>query len=341
MAWSRKKVNSETLNNGNEYTKNNQFPIEALNGIVNSGLYSQDFVEHLADTPDVSEAGNVGTPTVTLVDNPNATTDKPYKRFKFANLKGAKGDKGDKGDRGDSGEIYQSTGTSTTGAMSQNATTEELKNKLSLSGGTISGPLYIGKFEIYRMNGGDGFYIGVGDGGSDILSYQKGSMLVFNDATTKLILRGKEERPQYIDGNSKLNTLALTSDTTDKIKVINNIYKTTGIIFSGQSWQTNSQLNTAFTTGGGDLLIIISGRMTCDTFVSKLNFTIDSSASSSIDDSKSVYFDYNSPLDLAIFTVNNISAGTHTFRLWAQKYGGDGTTILPAYNTTQITIIEL
>lgn len=104
MAWSRKKVNSETLNNGNEYTKNNQFPIEALNGIVNSGLYSQDFVEHLADTPDVSEAGNVGTPTVTLVDNPNATTDKPYKRFKFANLKGAKGDKGDKGEQGEKGE---------------------------------------------------------------------------------------------------------------------------------------------------------------------------------------------------------------------------------------------
>lgn len=102
MAWSRKKVDSQLLNNNNEYTKDSQLSNEALNGIVNSGLYSQDFVEHLADTPDVSEAGNVGTPTVTLVDNPNATTDKPYKRFKFSNLKGEKGDKGDKGDTGDS-----------------------------------------------------------------------------------------------------------------------------------------------------------------------------------------------------------------------------------------------
>lgn len=94
MAWSRKKVNSETLNNNNEYTKNSQLSIEALNGIINSGLYSQDFVEHLADAPDVSEIGNVGTPTVTFVDNPNATTDKPYKRFKFSNLKGEKGEVG-------------------------------------------------------------------------------------------------------------------------------------------------------------------------------------------------------------------------------------------------------
>ena len=101
--WSRKKVNSENLNKNNEYTRDSQFAIESLNAVVNSGLYSQDFVEHLADTPDVSEAGNVGTPTVTLVTNPNATGDKPYKRFKFSNLKGEKGEKGDKGDKGEPG----------------------------------------------------------------------------------------------------------------------------------------------------------------------------------------------------------------------------------------------
>lgn len=49
-----------------------------------------------------------------------------------------KGAKGDKGDKGDSIEIYQTTGTSTTGAMSQNATTTELAKKFNSGYGTCS-----------------------------------------------------------------------------------------------------------------------------------------------------------------------------------------------------------
>lgn len=89
--WSRNKVNSSDLNNGNEFNSNDRVARQELNAMVNAGLYAQDFAEHLADTPDTSEANNVGIPTVTFVDNPNATTDKPYKRLKFANLKGAQG----------------------------------------------------------------------------------------------------------------------------------------------------------------------------------------------------------------------------------------------------------
>jgi hypothetical protein len=201
MAWSRKKVDSKILNNNSEYTKNSQLSAEALNGIVNSGLYSQDFVEHLADTPDVSEAGNVGTPTVTLVDNPNATTDKPYKRFKFANLKGAKGDKGDKGDRGDSGEIYQSTGASTTGAMSQNATTEELKKKLSLSGGTMAGDIMLpaGKFI-------------VDEAGYGLVGYYGTDSATYGNPNRGINLRGNTTRPQYNSAD-----IALLSDMADRI----------------------------------------------------------------------------------------------------------------------------
>lgn len=183
MAWSRKKVDSATINGGNEYEKGSRVSRQGLNAMVNGGLYAQDFAEKLVADIDVSEIGNVGTPTVTLVSGTGATTDKPYKKFKFANFKGEKGEtgatgatgptgptgptgatpqisatattlaagssatatvsgsaesplitfgipkgeKGDKGDKGESGEIYQTTGTSTTGAMSQNATTNELK----------------------------------------------------------------------------------------------------------------------------------------------------------------------------------------------------------------------
>ena len=56
----------------------------------------QDFVNHLVDTPDTTEADNVGTPSVEFINNViNGVT---YKKFKFSNLKGAQGVKGDTGE---------------------------------------------------------------------------------------------------------------------------------------------------------------------------------------------------------------------------------------------------
>ena len=92
--WTREKVDSENLNGGNQYEAKDRLSREQLNAMVNSGLYAQDFAEHLADTPDTSDANNVGTPTVELINNG------AYKKFKFSNLKGDKGDKGDKGESG-------------------------------------------------------------------------------------------------------------------------------------------------------------------------------------------------------------------------------------------------
>jgi len=88
-SWSRDKVDSSNINGGNEYTKGSRVSRQNLNAMVNSGLYSQDFAEHLADTPDTTNAGNVGTPSVSFVDN--VVGGKTYKKFKFQNLKGATG----------------------------------------------------------------------------------------------------------------------------------------------------------------------------------------------------------------------------------------------------------
>ena len=88
-SWSRDKVDSSNINGGNEYTKGSRVSRQHLNAMVNSGLYSQDFAEHLADTPDTTNAGNVGTPSVSFVDN--IVGGKTYKKFKFENLKGATG----------------------------------------------------------------------------------------------------------------------------------------------------------------------------------------------------------------------------------------------------------
>ena len=87
--WSRNKVDSSQLNNGNEFDNNSSLALDEINAVVNGGLYSQDFSEHLADTPDTTEANNVGTATVSFVDN--IVNGKTFKKLKFSNLKGDKG----------------------------------------------------------------------------------------------------------------------------------------------------------------------------------------------------------------------------------------------------------
>lgn len=100
MAWSRKKVDSATINDGNEYVKGSRVSRQNLNAMVNSGLYAQDFAEKLVTNIDTSEIGGTGTPSVTLIAGDGATAEKPYKKFKFSNLKGDKGEKGDSGSNG-------------------------------------------------------------------------------------------------------------------------------------------------------------------------------------------------------------------------------------------------
>lgn len=92
--WSRKKVNSEIINNGNEYTKDDNVVLEQLNAMLNTGFYAQDFAEKLVENIDISDVGTVGIPSVSLITGDGATTDKPYKKFKFSNLKGETGTTG-------------------------------------------------------------------------------------------------------------------------------------------------------------------------------------------------------------------------------------------------------
>ena len=96
--WSRKKVNSGNINNGKEYEKDDNVVREQLNAMLNTGFYAQDFAEKLVTNIDTSEVGNVGTPSVSLITGDGATTDKPYKKFKFSNLKGDQGIQGIQGE---------------------------------------------------------------------------------------------------------------------------------------------------------------------------------------------------------------------------------------------------
>lgn len=120
--WDRNKVLPSALNSGNEYVEGDFPTEETLNAANNNAFYSVDFTEALADAPDNTEAGNIGTPAVTLIDNVKTIdgVSKTFKKFKFANLKGEKGDAGI-----NDALVVQTFGTSTEDAISQKVITDK------------------------------------------------------------------------------------------------------------------------------------------------------------------------------------------------------------------------
>lgn len=92
--WSKNRIDSSSINNGREFTADDNLSIAELNAMVNNSFYAVDFAEAMADAPDISEIGGSGTPSVSFVDNGK------FKRFKFSNLRGEQGARGEVGARG-------------------------------------------------------------------------------------------------------------------------------------------------------------------------------------------------------------------------------------------------
>lgn len=107
--WSKNKVDATEINGGKEFTTDDVLAVNELNAMVNNSFYGVNFVEAMADSPDISEIAGTGTPSVSLVDNG------AFKKFKFANLKGADGVNG-------SG-IYYSVGMVNNGIISHDTIT--------------------------------------------------------------------------------------------------------------------------------------------------------------------------------------------------------------------------
>lgn len=87
-ALTPKKLDLTQINNGQEYNDGDGVGASSVNAAVESAAWAQNYAESLTAAPDLTEAGNVGSPTVSFVDNGN------YKKFKFSNLKGETGDTG-------------------------------------------------------------------------------------------------------------------------------------------------------------------------------------------------------------------------------------------------------
>lgn len=87
-AWEPQKLDLTKINNGQEYNDGDGVGASSVNAAVESAAWAQNYAESLTASPDLTEAGNVGSPTVSFVDNGN------YKKFKFSNLKGETGNTG-------------------------------------------------------------------------------------------------------------------------------------------------------------------------------------------------------------------------------------------------------
>lgn len=99
--WQKQKVDASTINAGNQYEAGSQLSVQALNSVVESGLYAQEFVSRLAsNTPQVVNSDSEANASVALIDDGNG-----YKRFVFYNIKGDKGDTGATGPSGVQGPI--------------------------------------------------------------------------------------------------------------------------------------------------------------------------------------------------------------------------------------------
>lgn len=84
-----KKIVLSNINGGKQYAEGEVVTPDAINAPIEASAYAQALA---TNQPDVSEAGKVGTPTVSIVTASDGTP-----RLKFSNLKGATGSSGGSG----------------------------------------------------------------------------------------------------------------------------------------------------------------------------------------------------------------------------------------------------
>lgn len=93
-----------SINGGNRYQNGQGIDAESINSAIEASAYAQALA---TNQPDISNANNVGTPSVSIQLTPNGTP-----QLKFENIKSA--------------EVVQTFGESEEAVMSQKAVTKEL-----------------------------------------------------------------------------------------------------------------------------------------------------------------------------------------------------------------------
>lgn len=101
--FSAKKIDTTTINGGQQVVNGSGVTPELFNAPVESALYTEKAIEVLTSNIDTSDADVVGTPTVSFSSKTEGGVE--YKYLKFANLKGKTGNTGRTGPEGPEGKI--------------------------------------------------------------------------------------------------------------------------------------------------------------------------------------------------------------------------------------------
>lgn len=128
------------FNDGVKYVSGDGIQPDTINNTIENSQYAVDYATALGtNTPDVSDANNVGVPSVTIL---NSGTNNPT--FKFSNLKGNTGNTGNTGLTGATGE----TGLSalTKNVIFTNATPPILNTQYVQGSGTFNRTPVVGDY---------------------------------------------------------------------------------------------------------------------------------------------------------------------------------------------------
>lgn len=82
-----KKIDTSTINSGQEYAIGDMVAPSAINSPIESGLYTEIIADGLTQAPDISQIAGVGTPTIEFVDGATVNGVKT-KKFAFKNMLG-------------------------------------------------------------------------------------------------------------------------------------------------------------------------------------------------------------------------------------------------------------
>lgn len=183
--FSAKKIDTTTINGGQQVVNGSGVTPELFNAPVESALYTEKAIEVLTSNIDTSDADVVGTPTVSFSSKTEGGVE--YKYLKFANLKGKTGDRGFQGIQGEQGiqgiqGIQGETGEAA-GFGTPNISVETLPEGSTATAsvratGDNTAKVFSFNFGIPKGDTGRGIETVVSDGNDLIIKYDDGSEVI-------------------------------------------------------------------------------------------------------------------------------------------------------------------
>lgn len=180
--FSAKKIDTTTINGGQQVVSGSGVTPELFNAPVESALYTEKAIEVLTSNIDTSDADVAGTPTVSFSSKTEGGVE--YKYLKFANLKGdtgargatgATGPQGERGIQGIQGKTGEAAGFGTPTVSVETLGEGSTATASVRATGEDTSKVFSFNFGIPKGDTGRGIETVVSDGNDLIIKYDDGS----------------------------------------------------------------------------------------------------------------------------------------------------------------------